>query len=167
VEYRSGEQNAVADALSRAMIFHAREGRWSRAAGAVEESLQLTDDEIANEQGRSRMVCKLLEAGKYRGKKITKQFGLVSIQMTHDRRIMLPPALWPVVFHEAHDSIWSGHLRHEHTLARIADKSWSPRMDDTVLQWVRACQDCGSRRVHPRQVIPHLRSVGVGRVGDR
>jgi len=167
VEYRSGKQNVVADALSRAPIYHAREGRWSRAAGAVEESLQLTDDEIANEQGRSRMVCKLIEAGEYRGKKITKQFGLVSIQMTHGRRIVLPPALWPVVFHEAHGSIWSGHLRHKHTLARIADQFWWPRMDDTVLQWVRACQDCGSRKVRPRQVIPPLRSLGVGGVGDR
>lgn len=166
VEYRPGKQNAVADALSRAPAYHAS-GRPPSERIHQRNSLQLTDDEIEDEQKRSEMVQRLLKAGDHRGMTISRLFGLVGIQTPRGRKIVLPPALWPVVFHEAHGTIWSGHLRYRHTFARIADQYWWPRMSDVVSQWVRTCQDCGSRKVRPRQVIPPLRSLGAGAVGDR
>eukprot|EP00644_Phytophthora_capsici_P019033 jgi/Phyca11/133275/e_gw1.398.3.1 len=35
------------------------------------------------------------------------------------------------------------------------------------MQWVAACQGCGSKKARPKTVIPPLRSVKTGVVGDR
>ncbi|KAE9055549.1 hypothetical protein PF010_g32109 [Phytophthora fragariae] len=40
-------------------------------------------------------------------------------------------------------------------------------MQKTVRDCVSACQDCGSRKARPQAVIPPLRSVRTGEVGDR
>ncbi|POM58646.1 Enzymatic Polyprotein [Phytophthora palmivora] len=40
-------------------------------------------------------------------------------------------------------------------------------MRDRVYQWVSACQDCGSLKARPQAVVPPLRSVRAGAVGDR
>jgi hypothetical protein len=166
MQYRSGKLNAVADALSRAPVYAATTNENERNEESL-ESLQLTDDEIRDEQQRSDMVQQLVKAGEYRGQPITTDHGLAMITTLGGRRTVLPPVHWPVVFKEAHDSIWAGHLRYKHTLGRIAKLYWWPRMGPTVLQWVRGCHDCGSRKVRPRQVIPPLRSLNGGDVGDR
>ncbi|KAE8959452.1 hypothetical protein PR001_g30712, partial [Phytophthora rubi] len=36
-----------------------------------------------------------------------------------------------------------------------------------VKQWVRGCQECGSRKARPREIVPPLRSIKGGDVGDR
>lgn len=40
-------------------------------------------------------------------------------------------------------------------------------MVTTVSSWVDGCRDCGSRKVRAPQVVPPLRSLGAGAVGDR
>ncbi|KAE8952704.1 hypothetical protein PR001_g33177, partial [Phytophthora rubi] len=77
------------------------------------------------------------------------------------------PELWAVAFKEHHDSVWAGHLRAPHTYARIAQVYWWPDLQQQVRRWVRGCQECGSRKARPREVVPPLRSLRGGEVGDR
>ncbi|ETM37470.1 hypothetical protein L914_15979 [Phytophthora nicotianae] len=83
------------------------------------------------------------------------------------RRVLLPPEPWPIVFKECHDLVWAGHLRVPHTYERIAQLYWWPDLQREVKRWVRGCQDCGSRKAKPREVIPPLGSIRGGKVGDR
>ncbi|KAE9123531.1 hypothetical protein PF007_g7016 [Phytophthora fragariae] len=134
---------------------------------AHEPTLQLTDTEITSAQAKSRLVQRLLEAGMHRGMKVERRHGLVLIKTTKGRRVILPPELWAVAFKEHHDSVWAGHLRAPHTYARIAQVYWWPDLQQQVRRWVRGCQECGSRKARPREVVPPLRSLRGGEVGDR
>jgi len=131
------------------------------------DSLQLTDEEIVAAQERSNLVQTLRKAGKHQGMAVVQSYGLTLIQTPQGRRVILPPALWPKAFKEGHDSVWAGHLRGPHTYARIATLYWWPGMQKAVRSWVSGCQECGSRKVRPREVIPPLRSLRGGEVGDR
>lgn len=120
------------------------------------------------EDSRSKLVKRLEAAGQYRDMPVVRMYGILMIKKTSmGLRLVLPPALWPVVFNESHESIWSGHLRDLHTLPRLTRLYWWPQMARTVQNWVRCCQDCGSRKVRPREVIPPLRSLRGGDVEDR
>ncbi|KAE9106200.1 hypothetical protein PF010_g12700 [Phytophthora fragariae] len=99
--------------------------------------------------------------------KVEVRHGLALIVAKGGKRVILPPMLWAVVFKEAHDSVWAGHLRAPHTHARIARVYWWPGLRREVKQWVRGCQECGSRKARPREVVPPLRSIRGGDVGDR
>ncbi|KAE8954241.1 hypothetical protein PR001_g32576, partial [Phytophthora rubi] len=88
------------------------------------QTLQLTDEDIAAAQQKSRLVQRLLLAGEHKGMKVERRHGLVMITTAAGRRVVLPPELWPVVFKECHDSVWAGHLRAPHTHARIAQVYW-------------------------------------------
>ncbi|KAJ8508076.1 hypothetical protein ON010_g18905 [Phytophthora cinnamomi] len=100
---------------------------------AVEPTLQLTDDEISDAQTKIRLVRRMVEAGEYRGQKVTKSFGLVVIETQNGQRVILPPV---------------------------------PGLRNEVKRWGLGCQECGSRAT-PREVIPPLRSIRGGDVGDR
>ncbi|KAE8897284.1 hypothetical protein PF003_g18984 [Phytophthora fragariae] len=132
-----------------------------------EGTLQLSDDEIAAAQKASRMVQKMAAAGNYHGLKVEQIYGLVVVNTKNGRRVVLPPALWAIVFKEMHGSVWAGHLRGPHTYGRVAQLYWWPGLQREVNQWVRGCQECGSRKARPRGVIPPLRSIRGGDVGDR
>ncbi|KAG2991116.1 hypothetical protein PC128_g16521 [Phytophthora cactorum] len=64
----------------------------------MEGTLQVTDDEIAAAQQRSRLVQKLVMAGDYHGRKVEPMYGLVIVNTKHGRRVVLPLALWAIVF---------------------------------------------------------------------
>ncbi|KAE9293692.1 hypothetical protein PF008_g24732 [Phytophthora fragariae] len=130
-------------------------------------TLQLTDEAIVAAQGRSRLVQKMKADGAHRGMKVAQQYGLVLIDTKRGKRIILPPELWPISFKESHDSVWAGHLRAPHTYERIARMYWWPDLLQEVKRWVRGCQDCGSRKARPREVIPPLRSLRGGDACDR
>ncbi|GMF52344.1 unnamed protein product [Phytophthora fragariaefolia] len=129
-------------------------------------SLKLADEEIMDAQHKSKLIQKLIETGLYRGMKIEQRHGLILIDTAQGKRVILPPELWAVAFKEHHDSVWAGHLRAPHTYARIGQVYWWPDLQQQVRRWVRGCQDCGSRKARPRQVIPPLRSIRGGDVGD-
>jgi hypothetical protein len=133
----------------------------------TEGTLQLTDDEIVAAQDRSQLVQRLLEEGSHRGMKVERLFGLVVIHTAKGKRVILPPVLWSGVFKELHGSIRAGHLRGPHTYGRVAQLYWWPGLHGEVNRWVRSCQECGSRKAKARQVIPPLRSLRGGDVGDR
>ncbi|KAG3076810.1 hypothetical protein PI125_g21430 [Phytophthora idaei] len=82
-------------------------------------------------------------------------------------KIILPAFYWPVAFKEAHDSIRADHLLGPPTYERLSRMYWWPHMQDSVYQWVAVFQDCGSRKSRPKAVVPPLRSVRTGDVGDR
>ncbi|KAE9293255.1 hypothetical protein PR003_g24549 [Phytophthora rubi] len=130
---------------------------------------ELTDADIEREQGQSVMVQALLKKGKYQGQRIfVKDDGLVNIQVGDgEAGVILPAVYWPLVFKEAHDSIWAGHLRGPQTYERLRRLYWWPYTQKTVRDWVSACQDCDSHKARPQAVIPPLRSVRTGEVGDR
>ncbi|KAJ8569039.1 hypothetical protein ON010_g6222 [Phytophthora cinnamomi] len=134
---------------------------------AVEPTLQLTDGEIIDAQTKSRLVRRMIEAGEYHGQKVTKSFILVVIETQNGQRVILPPVLWATVMKECHDSVWARHLRAPHTYARIAQTYWWSGLRNEVKRWVLGCQECGSRKARPREVIPPLRSIRGGDVGDR
>lgn len=130
-------------------------------------TLQLTDDEIMAGQKESKLVQRLMEAGEHRGRRVSRIFGLTVIETIMGRRVILPPVLWAKAFKEPHDSVWAGHLRAPHTYARLQQLYWWPNLQREVKRWVTGCQECGSRKARPREVIPHLRSIRGGDVGDR
>lgn len=138
-----------------------------RARIATGPTLQLTDEDIAVAQGRSRLVRKLVDAEQYKGMSVVTEYGLVLITTPAGKRVVLPPELWSAVFKEAHDSVWAGHLRAPHTSARITQVYWWPNIQREVKRWVLGCQECGSRKARPREVVPPLRSLSGGDVGDR
>jgi hypothetical protein len=133
----------------------------------AEPTLQVTDSEIREAQDQSRLVKKLRTAGSHQGMEVEQAFGLTLIHTDNGGRVVLPPALWATVFNEYHDSVWAGHLRAPHTYARIARLYWWPRMQQEVRRWVAGCQECSRCKVRPKEVIPPLRSLRGGDVGDR
>lgn len=150
------EQRAVMQTAQRVAV---------RSSG--EPTLQLTDEAISTAQARSRLVQRLVTAGRYHGMDVATEYGLVLIKTPSGKRVVLPPELWSVAFKESHDSVWAGHLRAPHTYSRIAQVYWWPRLQREVKRWVLGCQECGSRKARPREVIPPLRSIRGGDVGDR
>ncbi|GMF33950.1 unnamed protein product [Phytophthora fragariaefolia] len=130
-------------------------------------TLQMSDEEVVEAQKNSKFVKRLLAAGKYGSMKIAKTYGLVTIETVNGWRVVLPPTLWSAVFKEMHGSVRSGHLRGPHTYGRVAQWYWWPGLYREVRRWVCGCPECGSRKAKPREVIPPLRSLGGGAVGDR
>ncbi|KAE9338657.1 hypothetical protein PR003_g11392 [Phytophthora rubi] len=133
----------------------------------VRDPLQLSDDELMVAQKRSKFVKRLLADGRYGSMKVETKFGLVIIETTNGWRVVLPPTLWSLVFKEMHGTVWSGHLRGPHTYGRVAQVYWWPGLYREVRRWIRGCPECGSRKAKPREVIPPLRSLRGGAVGDR
>ncbi|KAE9284374.1 hypothetical protein PF001_g22419 [Phytophthora fragariae] len=115
----------------------------------------------------SRLVQKPVEVGEYHGMTVRRMHGLLVANTPRGWRVVLPPALWAVVFKEMHRSVWAGHLRGPHTYGRVAQLYWWPNLQREVQKWARGCQECGSRKARPREVVPPLRSIRGGDVGDR
>lgn len=134
---------------------------------AVDDTLQLSDAEIITAQGESKFVKQATETGSYRGMEVNVKYGLAVINTKSGWRVLLPPAIWAPAFKEMHGSIWSGHLRGPHTYGRVAQLYWWPKLRREVNRWIRGCPECGSRKARPREVIPPLRSIRGGDVGDR
>ncbi|OWY96951.1 protease, Reverse transcriptase, ribonuclease H, integrase, partial [Phytophthora megakarya] len=174
IEYRPGKGNVVADALSRApvnvVVGDGRRGERreeTRQAGSGGDG-QFTDEQIRVHQRTDKTVRKLKEAGRYGDRRIKEVGEIVYIRAEDGgRKVVLPSTLWAKLLREAHDSIFACHLRTPQTYARISAVYWWPDMEVHVRQWVQACRDCGTRKTKAKEVIPPLRSQGVGAVGDR
>ncbi|OWZ17073.1 RNA-dependent DNA polymerase [Phytophthora megakarya] len=172
VVYRPGASNVVADALSRAPVnavvavtTHGDEGEMMAGRNGEE---QLTDELIRERQSTDRTVNQLRLEGRHAGREIVDNDGLACIRASDGSlRVLLPASLWAVVLRECHDSIFAGHLRVPQTYARVAAQYWWPGMKEHIRRWVRSCRDCGTRKARAREVIPPLRSQGIGDVGDR
>ncbi|OWZ13180.1 LOW QUALITY PROTEIN: hypothetical protein PHMEG_00013541 [Phytophthora megakarya] len=149
--------------------------QWKKASGScdvmtnemTEPTLQMTDDTIIAAQGRSKLVLRMIAKIAYAGMEVDKRHRLVIICTLNGYRVILPPELWACAFKEAHDSIWAGHLRARHTQSRLAQVYWWPGLKHEVRRWVAGCQERGSRKARPREVIPPLRSIRGGEICDR
>ncbi|OWZ16768.1 hypothetical protein PHMEG_0009390 [Phytophthora megakarya] len=142
-------------------------GDDSNDVPAEDYTLQVSDDEVMAAQKSSKFVKRLMAASKYGSMEVANKYGLVTVKTANGWRVVLPPTLWSAVFKEMHGSVWSGHLRGAHTYGRVAQLYWWPGLYREVKRWVRGCQECGSRKAKPREVIPPLRSLRGGAVGDR
>ncbi|KAG3054938.1 hypothetical protein PC121_g16040 [Phytophthora cactorum] len=89
-------------------------------------ALQLTDTVISEAQAINQLVQKMLEESVHKGMAVNTEYGSVLIETPTGRRVVLPPDLWPLVFKDSHDSVWTGHLRAPHTYARIAQLYYWP-----------------------------------------
>jgi hypothetical protein len=164
ITYRPGSTNVVADALSRAPVRQMVTGQELPRGGEG----QLTDAELQKEQQQDEQVRELLNAGRQGAVEIVREGGLVyALSAAGERRVVVPATLRHKVLREAHDSIFAGHLRIPQTYARVAAVYWWPKMRMTVRQWVQSCRDCETRKARPKEIIPPLRSLGLGFVGDR
>lgn len=136
---------------------------------ATPDTGQLTDLEIKRCQQCDNQIAKLLRAGRHGARRVvTSEDGLVCVEASNgERRVILPGALRHKALREAHDSIFSCHLRIPQTLARVSAVYWWPAMAVSVRTWVRSCRDCGTRKARPKEVVPPLRALGLGEVGDR
>lgn len=128
---------------------------------------QLTESTMLATQSESQQYGELAVRGIYKNTLIRTVDGVLKARTPDGWRMVLPPGLWATAFRETHGSIWSSHLRAPLTLARLQRNFWWPRMRAAVASWVSSCQDCGSRKVRPKQVIPPLRSTDVGAFCDR
>ncbi|KAG3119553.1 hypothetical protein PI124_g3189 [Phytophthora idaei] len=147
------------------------DGRKERAEPVATErnigpTLQRTGTEIITAQGTSRLVQNMMEDDTYKGLSIVREYGLVLADTPNGKRIVLPPSRWATALKEVHDSVWAGHLRAPHTYARMAQTHWWSGLQKAVKRWVLGCHECGSRTARPREVVPPLRSIRGGDVGD-
>jgi hypothetical protein len=168
VTYRPGSTNVVADALSRAPVRQVapEHGGNERETAATAAEGKRTDGGIRHEQQQDKQVKKLLEAKRYGAVEIVEDDGLVyTLTDEGGQRVVLPAALRHKVMKEAHDSIFACHLRVRQTYTRIAAVYWWPGKKGTVRQWVQSCRDCGTRNARVKEIIPPLRSLGLGFVG--
>ncbi|KAG3071416.1 hypothetical protein PC121_g9230 [Phytophthora cactorum] len=108
----------------------------------------------------------MMEDGTYKGLSIMREYGLVLADTPNGKRIVLPPSRWATALKEIHGSVWAGHLRAPHTYARMTQTHWWSGLQMAVKRWVLGCQECGSRTARPREVVPPLRSIRGGDVGD-
>lgn len=125
VEYRPGNENVVADALSRAPDLYAHG-----------QERQLSNSQIKYARKRSGMVRDLQMAQQYRGKRIKMRQDLVVIEYPESDRIVMPKDLWPMAFANAHDSVWAGHLRAPQTHAAWQSATGGRRCEEW---WTSRC----------------------------
>ncbi|OWZ01454.1 LOW QUALITY PROTEIN: hypothetical protein PHMEG_00027152 [Phytophthora megakarya] len=95
--------------------------------------------------------------------KVKVRHNLAVIETPHGRRVILPLELWAVVFKECHDSVWT-FVSASYT---VEDCKCIFVARTTTRSATLSCQECGSRKARPKEVIPPLRSLRGGDVGDR
>ncbi|KAJ0391766.1 hypothetical protein P43SY_010693 [Pythium insidiosum] len=169
VVYRPGRENVVPDALSRAPVnmVVSTAAAATRGDAGYTEARQLDEETVRRHQSESEMCHTATLRGTLSGKKVEKREGKLMVLTEGGWRTLLPPSLWAQALRGCHDSIWAGHLRGPQTLARVQRAFWWPRVRRITLDWVSSCRDCGSRKVRPAKVVPPLRNLKVGAVGDR
>ena len=75
-------------------------------------------------------------------------------------RLVVPDVLQNELMFAYHDLPYSGHLGQEKTYEKLKDKYYWPRMKSTIIEYVKTCRDCQSRKSPsmltpgPMQIIP-------------
>ena len=172
VVYRKGTENVVADALSRfpcqrATIFL----RTIRINGLQE--LQMSRKIISEAQLTDEWVQKALQRKKITDRKgeillVSKEKdGVIIGTMDGLVRILLPNCLRQQALQAAHDSAYGGHFAVQRTMDRIEGIYIMENIFKYTNNWVAGCPDCGARKVKMAQVIPPLRAMSIGAIGDR
>ena len=171
IVHRPGREHVVADALSRYPVSPGfpRVLRVGELPILRDDTHVLTHERLVAGQQSSVRLKRWVQADvrSARGQRIHQRHGLWRIQVAGQWRVVLPPQLWNAALKECHDSMWSGHLGKEHTLAKVQSRFWWPGMGKVVETWCRTCHQCGTRKVKAPMVVPPLRPLRVGAVGDR
>ena len=99
------------------------------------------------------------------------QYSLVDGVLYHldaDKSLkIIPPTVdRETLFREAHQGVFSGHLREAKIHSQLARHYWWPRMRRDIAHWCRACLTCASR--YPgRPIRPQLTPIPVSGPFDR
>ncbi|POM58810.1 Hypothetical protein PHPALM_36495 [Phytophthora palmivora] len=125
-------------------------------ANEREPTLQLTDDEIIKAQTKGRSVHRLVEAGEYNGMRVATEHSLVLFSTRDGKRGMLPPTLWAMGYGIQRGARFCVDGPFESTPHPCTNFK---RLMREVKQWVSVCQECGSRKARPREVVPPLRNI--------
>ena len=84
-----------------------------------------------------------------------------------DKSQIIPPTVdRETLFREAHQGVFSGHLREATIHSQLARHYWWPRMRRDIAHWCRDCLTCASR--YPgRPIRPHFTPIPVSGPFDR
>ena len=99
------------------------------------------------------------------------QYSLVDGVLYHldaDKSLkIIPPTVdRETIFREAHQGVFSGHLREAKIHGQLARHYWWPRMRRDIAHWCRACLTCASR--YPgRPIRPQITPIPVSGPFDR
>ena len=153
IEYIKGEDNEIADALSRVEI---RENPVSTEADG-DEYIYHTDDKtdskycdiekikkFQKEDKALRFVVKKLEEQKKINKGPFRNIRFLHIEddvLKRGERIVIPEKLQREVVDELHGQYHSGA---ENTVIMVKSRFWWRRMTSQIENWVRDCQSCAA-----------------------
>ena len=173
VKYRKGSENVVADALSRYLKKDEQALlRVIRIRGL--QALQMSRKLIGAAQKNDEWVQAVEKKGRVRTR--TGETWKVSIEDDDiipsrdgdgNIRILLPACLRGQVLQASHDSVYGGHFAVQRTMDHIETIYVMDKVFKHTVNWIAGCPDCGARKVKPVQVIPHLRAIGIGAIGDK
>ena len=132
VQYRSGKENHVADALSRRPDHH---------ISTMESTVSVTDtlqEEIKAAYQNDKEAKTILAKGKH--PKYVVRDGLIY----YGERLYIPDdaGIRTKILLEYHDTPVNGHLGEWKTLAKVARHCYWPNMRSTVQEYIRSCDSC-------------------------
>ncbi|KAM1160926.1 hypothetical protein TB2_000069 [Malus domestica] len=141
LEYKQGNENVVADALSRRVELMATVLKpQSHLLGRVREGL--------SHDVQAKNIVEFVKDGK------TRRFWLEDgLLYTKGKRIYVPKwgSLRKEILKECHDSMWAGHPGTHRTLALVSDAYYWPQMRDDVDSYVKTCLVCQQDKVEQKQ----------------
>lgn len=140
IQHVSGEDNKVADALSR--------------VEAITCPTPLDYTELAKKQDQDEELKTIANKGKYLFKKIAipHTTAKVTCEMTSSTaRPYLPPDFRKVAFHAIHDLSHPG-IRATRKL--VTARYWWPSMNSDVNEWTRTCDACQRAKVQQHTKTP-------------
>lgn len=167
IKYRKGSDNVVADALSRFPVI------TETAIVRGMRSCQIDSALIKASQQKDKTILRASKAGHWKSDSGVylatshNSEGLVEVKTIEGPRILLPEMLRHEALKFAHNSAYGGHFMADRTRLRLEELFRMRGLRKHVEQWIRACAICGARKSRSAQVIPPLRPLRCGAIGDR
>ena len=152
IEYKSGKQNVVADALSRHPDHEANAIEVSRLA--VQPRLL---ESIKSSYNIDPACAEILKSNG------TKAFQVKDGLIWKKQRLYIPDdmKIRTELLSECHDAAISGHLGVHKTLQRVAKRFYWPNLQHTVREYVSSCQACQHNKPSNQQPMGLLQPLPI------